>query len=50
MHSKYPLANVHPEAQIGENVVIEPFATVQKDVVIGDGSWIGPNAIIWEKM
>lgn len=48
MHSKYPLANVHPEAQIGANVVIEPFATVQKDVVIGDGSWIGPNAIIWD--
>jgi UDP-N-acetylglucosamine acyltransferase len=46
--SKYPLANVHPEAKIGENVIIEPFATVQKDVVIGDGSWIGPNAIIWD--
>lgn len=46
--SKYPLANVHPEAKIGNNVVIEPFATVQKDVVVGDDSWIGPNAIIWD--
>ncbi|MFN5170234.1 MAG: acyl-ACP--UDP-N-acetylglucosamine O-acyltransferase [Cyclobacteriaceae bacterium] len=46
--SKYPLANVHPEAIIGQNVVIEPFATVQKDVVIGDGCWIGPNAILWD--
>lgn len=46
--SQYPLANVHPEARIGKNVVIEPFATVQKDVVIGDDSWIGPGAIIWE--
>ncbi len=44
----YPLANVHPEAIIGNNVVIEPFATIQKDVVIGDGSWIGPNAVIWD--
>lgn len=40
------LSFVHPEAQIGENVVIEPFAYVAKDVVIGDGTWIGPNATI----
>mgnify|MGYP002783716914 FL=1 len=46
--SNYPMANVHPEAKIGNNVVIEPFATVQKNVTIGDGTWIGPNAIIWE--
>ena len=46
--SKYPLANVHPEARIGNNVTIEPFATVHKDVVIDDGCWIGPNAIIWD--
>lgn len=36
--SKYPLSNVHPEAQIGNNVVIEPFATVQKNTIIGDGT------------
>lgn len=46
--SKFPLANVHPEAKIGNNVVIEPFATVQRDVVIGDGCWIGPNAMLWD--
>jgi UDP-N-acetylglucosamine acyltransferase len=45
--NQYPLANVHPEAKIGNNVVIEPFATVQKDVVIDDGCWIGPGAVIW---
>ena len=44
----YPMANVHPEAKIGQNVIIEPFATVQKDVVIGDGTWIGPNAVIFD--
>lgn len=44
--SRYPLANVHPEAKIGNNVIIEPFATVQDDVVIGDDSWIGPNSVI----
>ena len=46
--SKYPLANVHPDAKIGNDVIIEPFATVKGDVVIGDGCWIGPNAIVWE--
>jgi UDP-N-acetylglucosamine acyltransferase len=46
--SNYPLANVHPEAKIGNNVIIEPFATIHKDVVIDDGCWIGPNAVIWD--
>jgi UDP-N-acetylglucosamine acyltransferase len=46
--SYHPLANVHPDAKIGNNVIIEPFATIKNDVVIGDNSWIGPNAIIWE--
>jgi UDP-N-acetylglucosamine acyltransferase len=46
--SRYPLANVHPDAKIGNNVIIEPFATVQQDVEIGDGSWIGPGAIVWD--
>lgn len=46
--SQYPLANVHPEARIGNNVIIEPFATVQRDVVIDDGCWIGPGAIVWD--
>ncbi|MEQ8423666.1 MAG: acyl-ACP--UDP-N-acetylglucosamine O-acyltransferase [Cyclobacteriaceae bacterium] len=46
--SHHPLANVHPEAKIGNNVTIEPFATIKGDVTIGDDCWIGPNAIIWE--
>lgn len=44
--SRFPLANVHPDAKIGNNVTIEPFATVQQNVVIGDDCWIGPNAVI----
>ena len=32
---KQPLAYVHPEAQIADNVVIEPFVTIDKNVVIG---------------
>ena len=41
-----PLAYIHPEAQIGNHVTIEPFAMVHKDTVIGDGTWIGSHACI----
>ena len=43
-----PLANIHPEAKIADNVIIEPFATIHNDVVIGEGTWIGPNAVIMD--
>ena len=46
--SRFPLANVHPDAKIGNNVIIEPFATVQADVVIDDNSWIAGGAIVWD--
>ncbi len=39
-------AYVHPDAQLGQNVVVEPFAYIAADVVIGDDCWIGPNAVI----
>ncbi|MBC8111306.1 MAG: acyl-ACP--UDP-N-acetylglucosamine O-acyltransferase [Verrucomicrobia bacterium] len=42
------LANIHPEAKIAAGVVIEPFATIQKNVEIGEGTWIGPNTVIME--
>jgi UDP-N-acetylglucosamine acyltransferase len=43
------LAYVHPKAKIGNNVTIEPFATIHGDVEIGDGCWIGSNAVIMDK-
>ena len=43
---KQPLAYVHPEAIIGDNVVIEPFATIYQDVTIGEGTKIGSNVSI----
>ena len=42
-----PLAYVHPGAKIAQNVVIEPFVTIQNDVEIGEGTWIGPNVTIF---
>ncbi len=41
-----PLAYVHPQAQIADNVVIEPFVTIHKNVEIGEGTWIGSNVTI----
>jgi len=38
-----PHAVVAAKAQLGEQVSIGPFSTVEEDVVIGDGTWIGPR-------
>jgi UDP-N-acetylglucosamine acyltransferase len=43
-----PLAFVHKDAKVGENVTIEPFTTIYGDVEIGDGTWIGPNVTIMD--
>ncbi len=43
-----PLAFIHSGAKIAQNVVVEPFSTIQNDVEIGEGTWIGPNVTIFE--
>lgn len=43
-----PLAFIHPNAKIADNVTIEPFSTIYDNVEIGEGSWIGPNVTIME--
>jgi UDP-N-acetylglucosamine acyltransferase len=42
-----PLAHVHPNAQIGNNVTIDPFAVVEDEVSIGDGSHIMSHASVF---
>ncbi|MCS6820906.1 MAG: acyl-ACP--UDP-N-acetylglucosamine O-acyltransferase [Microscillaceae bacterium] len=42
------LAFVHPKAQIGDNVTIEPFSTIYENTEIGDGTWIGSNVTIFQ--
>ena len=32
------LAYIHPDARLGHDVTVEPFATIHGDVVIGDGT------------
>lgn len=41
-----PLAYIHPDAVIGENVEIGPFVYIDRNVVIGDNNKIMPNANI----
>ncbi len=43
-----PLAYVNPQAKVANNVVIEPFVTIDKNVEIGEGTWIGSNVTIME--
>ncbi len=43
-----PSAYIHPQARIANNVVIEHFAVVHKDVEIGEGTWIGSNVVIMD--
>lgn len=39
-------AYVHPEAKLGENITVEPFAFIDKNVEIGDGTTIMSGANI----
>ncbi len=43
-----PLSYVNSSAKIASNVVIEPFVTINKNVEIGEGTWIGSCVTIME--
>ena len=43
-----PLASIHPDARIGDQVEIGPFTTIGADVEVGNGTWIGPNVTIMD--
>src|SRR6218665_2587478 len=44
----HPLTYVHPEAKIADNVQIDAFAVIHKDVEIGEGSYIASHVTIME--
>ncbi|MGF1532660.1 MAG: acyl-ACP--UDP-N-acetylglucosamine O-acyltransferase [Bernardetiaceae bacterium] len=44
----YPNTYIHPDAQIGQHVQIDPFSYIAADVQIGDHTWIGPNVTIMD--
>jgi len=43
-----PQANIHPDAKIAKDTIIEPFATIAGNVEIGSGTWIGPGVVIMD--
>jgi UDP-N-acetylglucosamine acyltransferase len=43
-----PLAYIHPDAKIADNVEIGPFSTVAANVEIGEGTWIASNVSIMD--
>lgn len=45
-----PLAHIHPNAQLGKNVIIDPFAVVEGDVIVGDNTHIMTHAVIMKKV
>ncbi len=40
------MAFVHPEAKLGENVIVEPFAYIDANTEVGDGSRVMTQATI----
>ena len=45
-----PLAYIHPEAQIGQNVEIGPFVYIDKNVIIGDNNTIMPKNLKYQDL
>jgi len=43
-----PFTYIHPQAKIADDVIVEPFSVIQKNVEIGEGTWIGNNVTIME--
>lgn len=41
-----PLAHIHPNAKLGNNVIVDPFAVISDNVTIGDNTHIMSNAFI----
>ncbi len=42
----HPSAIVHPDAVLGDGVVVEAYAVVGAGVTLGEGVWVGPHAVI----
>jgi UDP-N-acetylglucosamine acyltransferase len=42
------LAYIHPDAKVSPGAVVEPFAFIDKNVEVGEGSWIGPHAVLMD--
>ncbi len=44
----HPLAYIHPDARLADNVKVDPFTVIHSNVTVGEGTWIGSNVTIME--
>lgn len=44
------LAHIHPNAKLGKDITVDPFAVVGDEVVIGDGTHIMSHSVIMKKV
>jgi UDP-N-acetylglucosamine acyltransferase len=42
----HPTAYISPNAKLGDNIIVGPFAVLENDVEIGDGCQIGAHAVV----
>lgn len=45
-----PLAHIHPKAQLGKDVTVDPFAVIGDNVIIGDGTHIMSHVVVMQKV
>ncbi|MBI3501209.1 MAG: acyl-ACP--UDP-N-acetylglucosamine O-acyltransferase [Bacteroidetes bacterium] len=43
-----PNSSVHKDAKLGKNVTVSPFAVINSNVEVGEGTWIGPHVTLME--
>lgn len=48
MSSISPLAHIHPDAKLGDNVKVDAFAVIHAEVSIGDGTHVMSNVVIMD--
>lgn len=44
------LAHIHPNAKLGKDIIIDPFAVIEDEVFIGDGTHVMAHAVILKKV
>jgi UDP-N-acetylglucosamine acyltransferase len=44
------LAHIHPNAKLGKDIIVDPFAVIEDEVIIGDGTHIMSHTVIMSKV
>ncbi|MGN6193298.1 MAG: acyl-ACP--UDP-N-acetylglucosamine O-acyltransferase [Ginsengibacter sp.] len=44
------LAHIHPNAKLGKDITVDPFAVIEDEVIIGDGTHVMSHAVVMNKV